>query len=209
MSQKLVLVGGGGHCKSVIDVAESCGYEILGILDTAENVGEKVLQYTIIGTDDDIIKYVEEAKFVVTVGQIKSSVLRVRLHDKIILAGGTLATLIASTAYVSKYSLIGEGTVVLHHVMVNAAAKIGKGCIINTHGNIEHDVVVGDYTHISTGTMVNGACNIGRGVFLGSQSVISQGVSVADNVIVGAGTFVNKDILDLGIYAGNPMRKIR
>lgn len=209
MSEKLVLIGGGGHCKSVIDVAESNGYSILGILDTLENVGKKILNYTIVGTDDDIAKYVGEAKFIITVGHIKDALLRIELHDKVIKAGGSLGILIASTAYVSKYSLIGEGTVVLHQAMVNADACIGKGCIINTYANIEHDAVIGDYTHISTGVMVNGACKVGCRVFLGSQSVLTQGVSIIDDVIVGAGTFVNKNLSVTGIYAGNPMRKFR
>ena len=52
--KKLILVGGGGHCKSVIDVAESAGFNIIGILDTSDNVGKKVLNYKIIGTDIDI-----------------------------------------------------------------------------------------------------------------------------------------------------------
>ena len=54
-TKNLVLVGGGGHCKSVIDVAESAGYKILGILDILENVGKKVLGYSIIGTDDNLV----------------------------------------------------------------------------------------------------------------------------------------------------------
>ena len=209
MSENLILVGGGGHCKSVIDVAESIGYTILGILDNEENLGKKVLDYNIIGTDDDIAKYIKDAKFIVTVGQIKEASLRIKLHDKIIALGGNIATLIASTAHVSKYAKIGEGTVVLHQAMVNADAVIGKGCIINTYANIEHDAIVGDYTHISTGAMVNGSCRVGNSVFLGSQSVLAQGVLIADNTIVAAGTFVSKSILDTGIYAGNPIRKIR
>lgn len=209
MSENLILVGGGGHCKSVIDVAESIGYTILGILDNEENLGKKVLDYNIIGTDDDIAKYIKDAKFIVTIGQIKEASLRIKLHDKIIALGGNIATLIASTAHVSKYAKVGEGTVVLHQAMVNADAVIGKGCIINTYANIEHDAIVGDYTHISTGAMVNGSCRVGNRVFLGSQSVLAQGVLIADNTIVAAGTFVNKSILDTGIYAGNPIRKIR
>ena len=48
-TKPLILLGGGGHCKSVIDVAESAGYTILGILDKPELVGNKVLDYENIG----------------------------------------------------------------------------------------------------------------------------------------------------------------
>ena len=68
---ELILIGGGGHCKSVIDVAEAAGYTILGILDRPEEVGKSVLGYEVIGTDDDMAKYADKADFIVTVGQIK------------------------------------------------------------------------------------------------------------------------------------------
>lgn len=174
----LILVGGGGHCKSVIDVAESAGYTILGILDRLEEVGKKVLGYDVLGTDDDMAKYVDLAVFIVTVGQIKSPDLRIKLHKMIEQAGGKLATIVAPTAHVSKYAQLGEGSVVMQQAVVNADAKIGKGCIVNTFANIEHDVVVGDYCHISTGAMVNGGATITDGTFLGSQSVVNQCVKI-------------------------------
>ncbi len=203
-NKKLILVGGGGHCKSVIDVAESDGYSIIGILDVPENVGKKVLHVPIIGTDDRIPEFVNEAEFIVTVGQISDAGLRIKLHKLIEEAGGKLATLIASTAYVSKHVTIGKGTVIMHKAFVNADAKIGKGCIINTFANIEHDAVVGDFCHISTGAMVNGNCVVGKETFLGSQSVMVNGTEIAENCIVGAGSLVRKNLRISGVYSGNP-----
>ncbi len=200
----LILIGGGGHCKSVIEACESSGFAIKGILDVPENIDKKILSYSVIGTDADIPDYVSECDFVVTVGFIKDSSLRLRIYDKVRLAGGRFATIIASTAYVSKHAKIGSGTVVLHHVMVNAGAVIGKGCIINTSANIEHDAVIGDYSHISTGAMVNGDCRVGSGVFLGSQSVMVNNISIASGCIIAAGSMVRKNILHRGIYSGNP-----
>ncbi|MEE1176425.1 MAG: acetyltransferase, partial [Paludibacteraceae bacterium] len=112
--KELILVGGGGHCKSVIEVAESAGYSILGILDMPEEVGKTVLDYKVVGTDDDIPQFVGKAEFVITVGFIKNPAIRIRIFDKIKSAGGRLATIIASTARVSKYAEVGEGTVVMH-----------------------------------------------------------------------------------------------
>lgn len=204
MNRPLILVGGGGHCKSVIEAAESTGYSILGILDMPENVGKRILSAEIIGTDDDIPLYVGKADFVITVGFIKSPAIRIRLYDKIKAAGGKLATIIASTAYVSKYAAIGEGTVVMHNAFVNAGAMIGNNVILNTFVNIEHDAVIGDQCHISTGTMVNGECKVGNNVFVGSQSVLANCIDIADDIIVGAGSLVRKSLRVKGIYSGNP-----
>lgn len=204
-NRKLILIGGGGHCKSVIEVAESAGYEIKGILDMPDEVGKEVLPgHKIIGTDDEIPQYVEECDFVITVGFIKNPALRIKLYNKVKVVGGKLATIIASTAYVSKYAEIGEGTVIMHHAFVNAGAKIGDNCIINTFANIEHDAEVGNQCHISTGTMVNGECKIGENCFIGSQSVCANCIEIASDIIVGAGSLVRKSIRVKGIYAGNP-----
>ncbi|MCR5151653.1 MAG: acetyltransferase [Prevotella sp.] len=210
MNKPLILVGGGGHCKSVIEAAESAGFDILGVLDMPEDVGKEILSTKVIGTDDDIPSYVDKADFVVTVGFIKNPSIRVKLYNRIKEAGGNLATVIASTAYVSKYATIGEGTVIMHQAFVNAGAKIGNNVIINTATNIEHDAVIGDDCHISTGTMVNGDCRVGERSFIGSQSVLANGISVGDDIIVGAGSLVRKSIHEKGIYSGNPaILKIR
>ena len=186
INNPLILLGGGGHCKSVIDVAESVDYTILGILDKPELVGNKVLDYEIIGTDDDIPQYVDKAEFLITIGQIKSPAIRQKLAALVVQAGGRFATVIASDAYVSKYATIGAGTVIMHKAVVNVEANIGEHCIINTMANIEHEVQIGDFCHISTGVMVNGNCKVPSGVFVGSQSVINNGVDGA-NVKFGGG----------------------
>lgn len=192
MKKPLILIGGGGHCKSVIDAAESAGYTILGVLDQPEKVGQDILNYKYIGTDDDIPNYVDKTEFVITVGQIKSSSIRHKIAERVAKAGGNLATVVASDAYVSKYATIGEGTVVLHKAFVNAGARVGKNCIINTMVNIEHDAQIGDFCHISTGTMVNGETKIGHDTFVGSGSTLYNCIEIADNSIIPAGSVVRK-----------------
>lgn len=208
-NKNLILIGGGGHCKSVIDIAENTGWKILGILDIADNIGKKVLGYEIIGTDELIPEFASKAMFVVTVGQIRNADLRIKLHDKILTANGQLATIIATDAYVSAHAVIGEGSVVMHKAVINAGVNIGKGCIINTFSNIEHDVVIGDYCHISTGTMVNGDCCVKQETFIGSGTVIANGVSIAERSVIAAGSVVRKNIITSGIYAGNPVVKYK
>lgn len=206
----LILIGGGGHCKSVIEAAESAGFEIKGILDMPSEVGKEVLPgHKVIGTDDDISQYVDGCRFVITVGFIKNPALRIKLYNKVREAGGRLATIIASTAHVSKYATLGEGTVVMHQAFVNAGARIGDNVILNTFSNIEHDVVVGDNCHISTGTMVNGDCIIGENVFIGSNSVVANALNICNDCIIGAGSVVVKDLRKSGTYLGNPARLIQ
>ena len=169
-----------------------------------EEVGKEILSTKVIGTDDDIPSLVDKADFVITVGFIKDPSIRIKLYNRVKEAGGRLAMIISSTAYVSKYATIGEGTVVMHHAFVNAGANVGNNVIINTFANIEHDAIIGDQCHISTGTMVNGDCKVGKNCFIGSQSVLANGITIGDDIIVGAGSLVRKSIGIKGIYSGNP-----
>ena len=125
------MVGGGGFCKSVIDVSEDAGYNILGVLDMPEEVGKKILSYSVIGTDDDIAKFKEKASFVITVGHIKNSTLRRKIYSKIKDAGGILETIIARDAYVSPYAKVGEGSLIMHKAMLSADVNIGVCTIIS------------------------------------------------------------------------------
>lgn len=205
----IILIGGGGHCKSVIEAAESAGYSILGVLDMPEDVGKEILSTKVIGTDDDIPHYVDKAEFVITVGFIKNPATRIKLFHRVKEAGGKLATIIASTAHVSKYATIGEGTVVMHHAFVNAGAKVGNNVILNTFTSIEHDAVISNQCHVSTGAIVNGDCNVGERCFIGSRSVLVHGTNVCDSVIIGSGSVIVKDICEQGIYVGVPAKRIK
>lgn len=202
------MVGGGGFCKSVIDVAEDAGYEILGILDLPSEVGKKCLGYEIIGTDDDIIKYVESAEFVVTVGHIKNSVLRRKIYEKIKSVGGKVATIVAKDAYVSRHARIGEGSLIMHKAILSAEVEVGVCTIINTLVNISHEAKIGDFCHVSTCASVNGACVVADDTFIGSQSVINQGISVCKS-IVGSYSLINKNIEEPGVYVGIPSKFIK
>lgn len=205
MEKNLILVGGGGHCKSIIEIAECLNYNIIGILEQPSELGKNILgHHKVIGVDDDMAKYSDKALFIVSVGNIKSASLRKKLHEKIKIAEGKLATIVAPTAHVSKHAIIGAGTAIMNFAMINADVTIGTGCIINTYCNIEHDVTLGDFCHISTGAMVNGNCIIGNDVFIGSNATISNGITICDNCVIGAGAVVIKNITKPGLYVGNP-----
>jgi sugar O-acyltransferase (sialic acid O-acetyltransferase NeuD family) len=209
--EPIILIGGGGHCISCIDVIEKGGlYKILGILDLPEKVGQKVLGYPVIGTDSELEKFLRQcSNFLITIGQIESFTLREKKYNEVIAAGGKLPVIISPLAYVSKHAEIEEGTVIMHNVLVNAGAKIGKTCIINTNALIEHEAEVGDFCHVSTSSIANGQVKVGKGCFIGSNTVVGNNTLIADNVVVAAGSQVLRNIELPGIYVGNPLRKIR
>jgi sugar O-acyltransferase (sialic acid O-acetyltransferase NeuD family) len=176
----ILLIGGGGHCKSVIDVIElECKYNIAGIIDKKELIGQEVLGYKIIGCDDDLEQLFETYKYaVVTVGQIKSNILKVKLFNTLKNIGYNLSTIVSPLAYVSKHATVDEGSVVMHQALINANAKIGKNCIINTKALVEHDAKVEDNCHISTGAIINGGVVVKANSFVGSNGTTKEYIEI-------------------------------
>lgn len=180
--KNIYLIGGGGHCKSCIDVIEQENkYQIKGIFDLSDNINQSILGYKVIGTDNDIQKYIsKENYFLVTMGQIGSPDKRLN-YLKL-----NLTTIISPRAYISNSSNIGLGTIVMHDVIINANASVGKNCIINSKALIEHDAVVGDNCHISTAAVINGSVSVGNNTFVGSGAITNNNTTIPEKSFIKA-----------------------
>jgi sugar O-acyltransferase (sialic acid O-acetyltransferase NeuD family) len=190
--ESIVLIGGGGHCRSCIDVIEKEGrFSIRGILERPQNPEKEILGYPFIGTDDDIPQLVEEGyNFVITIGQIGAAPARKKIFNLIKEFGGKLPVIKSPLAYISQYASIEAGTMVMHGVIVNASARIGFNNILNTNSLIEHDSRIGSHCHIATGAIVNGGVIIEDEVFLGSGAVTKQNSRIVSGTFVKANSIV-------------------
>ncbi|MEY8214498.1 MAG: NeuD/PglB/VioB family sugar acetyltransferase, partial [Colwellia sp.] len=188
--KKLILLGGGGHCRSCIDVIDAeQKYQIVGVLDKFEDIGTDILGYKVIGEDRDILTYIEEGCFfLITVGHLGNRDIRNKLFSFLAEHKAKLASIVSPNAYVSNSAKIGAGTIVMHGAIVNALAKIEENCIINTRSLIEHDCVIRAHSHISTGAVINGGVEVSEGTFFGSNSVSKQSVKTVKNDFIKAGT---------------------
>ena len=192
---ELVLIGGGGHCNSVIDVIKDTReFNIRCIFENKDRVLIKRDIPYVFG-DEKIVEYIgSDVQFFVTIGQIKSSLKREKMFNLVKLSGGDFATIKSKHSYISEASLVGEGTFIGHGAIINCNVNIGNNCIINSKSLIEHDVSVGSHCHISTGAIINGSVQIGDRVFIGSGAVISNNVKVGSGAIIGAGEIVKQDV---------------
>ena len=193
----IVLFGGGGHCRSCIDVIEQTGrFTIAGIVESG-GVQESapILGYPIIGTDEDLGAIRSSYRqALVTVGQIKSATSRLALYRRLRELDFTPPAVVSPLAYVSRHATIGAGTIVMHHAVVNAGAVVGCSCIVNTKALIEHDARVGDHSHISTAAVVNGGAAVGLRSFIGSHATVMHAVRLGDDWFCGAGRRVRSEL---------------
>jgi sugar O-acyltransferase (sialic acid O-acetyltransferase NeuD family) len=194
MKPEIILVGGGGHCNSCIDVIEQENkFQIAGIVDK-HKYGEYVLGYPVLGCDKDLADLRKTYEYaLVTIGQIKTPTIRIKLYQELVLLGFSLPVIISPRAYVSKHAVIFDGSVVMHDAVINAQASIGSNCIINTKALIEHDSKIGSHCHISTGAIVNGGVIVGNGVFIGSNAVVRHSVQINDNFFIRAASLFSGD----------------
>ena len=192
----ILLIGGGGHCRSCIDVIEAEGkYKIAGIVNQPGGNADPFLGYEVLGDDGDLPELFKKYTIaLITVGQIKSTDLRVKLFQQLRSLGFELATIISPRAYVSKNASLGAGTIVMHDSLVNAGAKIGNNCILNTKSLVEHDAIVEDHCHISTSSVVNGGTIIREKTFIGSNTITKEYITVGKNSVIGAGLRVVCDV---------------
>ena len=193
---EIILVGAGGHARSCIDVIELLGqYKIAGLVEKDEKYGHENLDYPILGIDDDLSEMRKKyCLALVTLGQIKTPAIRIRLFQRLQELNYQFPVIVSPRAHVSKHAQIGMGTIILHDAIVNANAKVGKNCIINNKALIEHDAIVGDHCHISTGAILNGDVTVGTGSFIGSGSVIKQGIAIEKSCLVGMGLTVRHNL---------------
>lgn len=198
----LILIGAGGHAHSCIDVIEEQGiFNIVGLIGLKCQLNTRLLGYEVIGVDSDIGRLSKIYKYaLITVGQIQSGERRKVLYAQALASGFQFPPIISPNAYISRHAQIGDGTIVMHGVIVNAGANIGRNCIINSNALIEHSVNVGDNCHISTGAIVNGDVRIGSDSFIGSGSVIKQGVSVGDKCMVGMSLSLRHDLCSHKVF---------
>ncbi len=190
--EDIILIGGGGHCRSVIDVIEQeQNFKIVGIVDKQELTGTRVLGYPVIATDDDLPELVKTVTHAcITVGQVGRPDLRIKLFEQARDCGFNLPVIVSPRAYVSEHSEIKSGTVVMHDVLINANVSIGENCIINSKALIEHDCIIGAHSHISTRVVINGGVTIAERSFIGSGAIVIEQLRLNPDCFIKAGSLV-------------------
>ena len=141
--------------------------------------------------------------FVVTIGNPHGNHRR-KISDKLINEGLVPINLIHESAIIDETVKIGKGVQIHAGVIINAHARIGDYCILNTRSLIEHDCELADGVEVAPGAILCGEVSIGENSWIGASSVVRQHVTIGNDVIVGAGAAVVKNVNNNQIIAGIP-----
>lgn len=203
--EKIVILGCGGHAKSILDTIETGKkYEIAGFVDKDATENASYHGYRCIGTDEELPQlYRNGIRYAcIGVGYLGRGGIREKLYYRLKEIGFVLPPIVDATAIIARDVHIGEGGVVAKHAVVNAGARIGKMSIINTCAVIEHDVCMGDFSHAAVAAVLCGGVSTGGRCLIGANAVVIQGIHIGEHVIVGAGAVVTKDLRDNIVYTG-------
>ncbi len=197
MKEKILVLGHGGHAKSLIDAIEAAGiYEIAGFIDNDAGDRTGYRRYKVIGGDERLADFFRSGIrcACIGVGFLGNGGVRNRLYAYLKEIGYSVPAIIDPSAVLAKDVTIGEGTFIGKGAIINADTHIGKMAIVNTAAVIEHDCVIGDFCHVAVAGTICGTVRMGKNVFVGANATVIQGIRIGDNAIIGAGTLVVKDV---------------
>lgn len=204
--KKIVLIGSGGHCKSIIDSIKGLKeFEIVAIVEKREDG----LGINKIEKNEKLCLLYKSGirNAFIAVGSIGNPSARIKLYELLKNIGYKFPIIIDKTAIVSTNSKIEEGVFIGKGSIVNANVTIKKQCIINSGSIVEHDCVINEFVHLAPGVTLSGRVSIGAGTHVGTNSTIIQNIVVGKNVLIGAGSVIIRDVSDGAKIYGNPGKK--
>ena len=192
----VVILGGGGHASVLAEICIEQGRQILAVISPDPTLNRKIFQgFRHIISDDEVLEFSSNlVELVNGVGGLPGSNIRTQLAAKFSKLGYRFATLVSSSAIVSRSVELGEGVQVLPRATINTGASVGMHSIINSCALVEHDCSIDNFVHVAPSATLCGGAKIKEGGFIGPNSVVAQGVEVGPYSIIGAGSSVVRSV---------------
>lgn len=196
MTKPVIVLGGGGHAKVLIDMLRRLDCLVLGIIDPNRTVGSLAHGLNVLGGDDAVFGYSpEEVELVNGMGSLPNDKgLRASLFKAFSTKGYRFKTLIDPTAIVASDVELSAGVQVMAGVIIQAGTGIAFNSIVNSGAIVDHDCHIGSHVHIAPGAVLSGAVEVGEAVHIGTGATIIQGIRIGAGSIIGAGSVITQSI---------------
>ena len=192
----VIIIGGGGHAKVLLDTLQMCHRDVLGITDVNPEL-QAVLGIPVMGDDEAVLSHPPgQVQLVNGIGSVSQPVLRKEIYEKFKASGYTFSQVIHPSAIISKESTLAEGAQVLAGSVVQTGCWIGENSIINSRASIDHDCRIGNHVHIAPGVTLSGNVEVGELTHIGTGAAVIQGIQIGRKSIIGAGVTITKNVPD-------------
>ncbi|QDV17399.1 Putative acetyltransferase EpsM [Gimesia panareensis] len=208
-SEPVILLGGGGHARVLIDLLlESGTCSLSGILDPELAIGSQVKGVPVLGTDKELPALREQGigHAVVAVGSTRSTQLRRTLFEQVRELGFQQPALVHPSAILSPSVSLAEGVQVMAGAIIQTETRLGAGVVVNTGARIDHDCEIRQHAFLAPGVILSGGVTVGENAFLGAGAVVIQGRHIGANAVVAAGAVVVRDVEDGALVKGVPAK---
>ena len=186
---RLLVVGAGGHGRSVAEAAELMGsFEVVGFLDDAESEGAQVLGMRVLGPVGSMASHRHLSdQAIVAIG---NNGVRQDITAQLLQNGFQIATVIHPRSCVSPSAVVGAGSAVMAGAIVGTLARLGEGVIVNCGAVVDHDAVVEDFGHLGVNACMAGRTVLGQGAWMQAGSALGYGVIIPAGVALQPGQAV-------------------
>lgn len=198
-SAEMVIYGGGGHAKAVMEMAQAIGaFRIAGIVDDGIAPGTEVLGYRVLGGREALPGLAESGIRLAAngVGGIIDINVRVRLFELLAAHGFAFPILAHPRAVVERSAWLGDGVQVFANAYVGSSSRVHPRSMINTNAVVSHDCEIGAYTHIAPGALLAGHVHVGERALVGMGVTTAIGVKIGSHVRIGNGAVIYADVPD-------------
>jgi len=201
MKQGVYLIGA---FHEMVEMLESLGVPILGLIDQCEATDICCSQYPLLGDDQWLLhKGVQEGRQDVVITPDNPR-LRKRLTQQYATAGFGTPSFVAGE--VSKYAKIGQGAIIQKFAYISAASQLGRGVKVNVGAKVMHDVRIGDYVTIAPSAVILGKVTIESEVYIGANATVLPNIHIGRGATIGAGSVVTKNVADNSVVIGVPAK---
>ena len=210
--ENILIIGASGHAKVIVDIIEKQKqYNIYGFLDTFKKKGDKLFEYTILGTENDLNEIVEQNNISGCFVAIGDNYTRKIISKKISALNPKLKFInaIHPSSIIGKKVTLGHGIAIMPGVVVNSDSNVGNFCILNTNSSLGHDGVMDDYSSISSGVRTGGNLRLHTCSAISIGATIIENIVIGENTIIGAGSLVTKNVPSEVIAYGIPAKIIK
>ncbi|AVM75580.1 NeuD/PglB/VioB family sugar acetyltransferase [Magnetospirillum gryphiswaldense] len=211
MSRPFIILGAGGHARSVVGSLLRAGLPVLGLSDSEPaRQGGRVLGFPVLGDDDTVLNHQPaEIYLALGIGHVGQAAPRRALMERFMALGYEFPPVVDPTAVLGHEAALGAGSQILASATVQAGCVLGVGAIVNTGAVVDHDCRIGDHAHIATGAILAGAVDVGSASLIGCGAVLRQCICVGIGAVVGAGAVVVADVANGAWVVGTPARPMR
>jgi len=193
----LVLLGGGGHGRVLMGVADLLGAWFVAVNDPKLVDGGGPRGLPVLHDDQLAARCPPDKVLLVNgVGSVGPADARAELFWRWRARGYRFAALVHPAAALADSAEIGEGTQVMAGAVVQNDAKIGLNCLINTRAGVDHDCFLEDTVHVAPGATLCGGVRVGARSHIGAGATLIQGVHIGKHCMIGAGAIVVGDLGD-------------